>query len=199
MIEAIVSPEWEERYYSFDAHWADGEEMASMRNGSGDAYSIVFSSAGAFVRGLDHESDMSPAHTGFLWPGLVDAAPAVFAAQIREPAFSYAGVLDATFCLWRQRDDEAWKAGTIEFPTFSAPRTDPDGSSLMTILCTPGPASYLAFAADYYGVDIDPDAARQIWLLRPLDDGMVAAVNIDLTLADVRGDADEIGYPTARP
>jgi hypothetical protein len=33
--------------------------MASMRNGSGDAYSIVFSSHGAFIRGMEHESPMS--------------------------------------------------------------------------------------------------------------------------------------------
>jgi hypothetical protein len=46
MLDAIMSPEWEWRYYSFDSRWGPGEEMASMRNGSGDAYSIVFSSAG---------------------------------------------------------------------------------------------------------------------------------------------------------
>lgn len=198
MIETIVSPEWEQRYYSFDAHWADGEEMASMRNGSGDAYSIVFSTAGAFVRGLDHESEMSPGYTGHLWPGLVDTIPAEFAAQISEPAFSYEGVLNATFCLWRQPEDQAWETGSIEFPEFRAPRTDPDGSSIMTILCIAEPDGYLAFAADYYGIDIDRDAAQQIWRLHPLDDDLVAAVNVELTLADVRGDANEIGYPTAR-
>jgi hypothetical protein len=97
MIEAIVSPDWESRYYSFDAAWSPGEEMASMRNGSGDAYSIVFGPAGVFVRGFDHESPMSPARNGDLWPGLVDAVPAVFGAQVNEPAFSYDGRLAATF------------------------------------------------------------------------------------------------------
>lgn len=32
MLDAILSPDWESRYYSFNAGWADGEEMASMRN-----------------------------------------------------------------------------------------------------------------------------------------------------------------------
>ena len=33
---AIAEPEWEYRYFSFDAKWAKGERMASMRNGEGD-------------------------------------------------------------------------------------------------------------------------------------------------------------------
>jgi hypothetical protein len=46
-LDAMLSPEWEWRYYSFDAHWAPGEQMASMRDGSGDAWSIVFAFARA--------------------------------------------------------------------------------------------------------------------------------------------------------
>ncbi|MFE4802065.1 hypothetical protein ACFRFL_45945 [Streptomyces sp. NPDC056708] len=45
---------------------ADGEEMASMRNGSGDEYSIVFSAAGAYVRGFDHETPTRMATTANL-------------------------------------------------------------------------------------------------------------------------------------
>lgn len=82
MIEAIVCPQWAFRYYSFDAAWLPGEEMASMRNGSGDAYSIVFAPHGVFVRGLDHKSPMSPFASGGLWPGLVDSIPEVFSPQV---------------------------------------------------------------------------------------------------------------------
>src|SRR5215216_4423547 len=75
VLEAILSPDWESRYHSFDAAWSPEEEMASMRNGSGDEYSIVFSPAGAYVRGFDHESSMSPyAHEDHeLWPGVLDS------------------------------------------------------------------------------------------------------------------------------
>lgn len=39
-----------------------------MRNGSGDEYAIVFSAAGAYIRGFDHEAVMSPyAVTACLW------------------------------------------------------------------------------------------------------------------------------------
>lgn len=43
--------------------------------------------------------------------GLIDAVPAVFHAHINEPAFSYDGLLEATFCLWRQTDDVSWHTG----------------------------------------------------------------------------------------
>ncbi|MGW6505963.1 hypothetical protein ACWGCP_00065 [Streptomyces niveus] len=70
VLDAILSPERECRYYSFNSAWAQGEEMASMRNGSGDEYSIVFSTAGAYLRGFDHEAPMSPyANDGEVWPG----------------------------------------------------------------------------------------------------------------------------------
>ncbi|MFJ8870360.1 hypothetical protein ACIRD6_31970 [Streptomyces sp. NPDC102473] len=41
MLDAILSPGWESRHYSFNVGWADGEEMALMRNGSGDAFSAA--------------------------------------------------------------------------------------------------------------------------------------------------------------
>ncbi len=76
MLDAILSPGWESRYFSFDAAWAENEEMASMRNGSGDEYSIVFSAAGAYIRGFDHESPMSPYNDDDRdpWPGEVTLA-----------------------------------------------------------------------------------------------------------------------------
>jgi hypothetical protein len=196
MLEAVVSPDWASRYYSFDAAWADGEEMASMRNGSGDEYSIVFGSVGAFIRGFDHESPMSPANNdGHLWPGLVEGIPEAFTRQVNEPAFSYDGVLSATFCLWRQPDDSRWQTGTIDFPDFGGYREDPDGSAMIAILCSPGPDAYLAFASDYYETTLDPVATARVWALRPLDDATVATLNPDLTLADVQEDASAIGYP----
>lgn len=36
MLDAILCPEWQYRYYSFNAAWAVGEQMGSMRDGSGN-------------------------------------------------------------------------------------------------------------------------------------------------------------------
>jgi hypothetical protein len=60
VLDAVLSPSWESRYFSFDRRWAPTEELASMRDGCGNEYSIVFTPAGAFARGFDHESPLSP-------------------------------------------------------------------------------------------------------------------------------------------
>lgn len=51
IVEAIISPDWESRYYSFNNAWAPGQQMASMHDGSGNEWSIVFGTEGAYVRG----------------------------------------------------------------------------------------------------------------------------------------------------
>jgi hypothetical protein len=193
MLDAILSPEWEYRYYSFDSQWGPGEEMASMRNGAGDMYSIVFSAAGAFIRGFDHSSPMSPAVNDHqLWPGLVDSVPEVFIDCVREPAFSYDGLLEATVCLWRQRGDDRWRAGEIRFPDSD----DPDGADwLFAVLVDPTAIAYQTFAEDYYQHPVDIDAVREIHVLSPLTDDLVQRINPDLTLDNLTDDLAEIGYP----
>ena len=42
MLDAILCPEWDLRYYSFNARWADGEQMGSMRDGCGDDLFVHF-------------------------------------------------------------------------------------------------------------------------------------------------------------
>ncbi|MBB4752376.1 hypothetical protein BJ964_006537 [Actinoplanes lobatus] len=194
MLDAVMSPEWEYRYYSFDSRWAPGEQMASMRNGSGDTWSIVFSSAGAFIRGFDHESPMSPANNnGELWPGLVDRTPDVFSGCVAEPAFSFNGRLQATVCLWRQRSDDRWHAGDLAFPVDE----DPDGATrLFQVLVEGIPVAYQRFAEDYYETAVDLDAVSRFFALHPLTDDLVRRLNPDLVVADLAEDLAEIGYPS---
>ena len=42
LLDAILSPEWEYRYYSFNNKWSQEQQMASMRDGSGIEYFILF-------------------------------------------------------------------------------------------------------------------------------------------------------------
>lgn len=44
-LDAVMSPEANSRYFTFDPRWADDEQMASMRNGSGDDASVTFRTA----------------------------------------------------------------------------------------------------------------------------------------------------------
>jgi hypothetical protein len=165
-----------------------------MRNGQGDAWSIVFSSAGAFIRGFDHESPMSPAvNDDKLWPGLVDAVPEVFSTCVTEPAFSFDGMFEATVCLWRRDGDDRWHAGDIDFPDGD----DPDGADrLFAVLMDPTPTAYQRFAEDYFEQTLDHDAVREIFALRPLADDVVQRLNSELTMEDLADDVAAIGYPS---
>src|SRR5438309_1238962 len=89
MLDAIVMRDWEYRYYSFNCRWAEGEQMASMRNGEGDGWYCGFGVGGAFLKGFDHESEMSPwsKESSKVWPGVLDSVPEAFKAFSTEPAF----------------------------------------------------------------------------------------------------------------
>ncbi|WP_454314857.1 hypothetical protein [Streptomyces phaeoluteigriseus] len=197
MLDAILSPDWESRYYSFNANWAEGEEMASMRNGSGDEYSIVFSAAGAYVRGFGHEAPMSPyGHDGEPWPGVIDDVPDVFKSLVQEPAFTDEdGVPVVTACLWREETDDQWHHGTIDFPSH---RVDPDGTTgLFPLLVDRSPEAFQRYAEDCYEVSVNLGAVSDLYALRPLTQELVSSLNAEVTLADLAQDISEIGYPQA--
>ncbi|MGW4890992.1 hypothetical protein ACWEQL_01800 [Kitasatospora sp. NPDC004240] len=194
MLDAMLSPDWSSRYFSFDTRWSPTQEMASMRNGSGDEYSIVFAQAGVYIRGFDHESPMSPYAEGEVWPGVVDSVPEEFRSCVDEPAFNDDGIPTVTACLWRGPADEQWQTGEIDFPEGHA---DPDGSDwLFGLLVDRSSEAYAGFARDYYEIPVDLDAVRHVCALRPLTDDVVRALNAELTLAGLAEDIAEIGYPT---
>ncbi|MDL5202373.1 hypothetical protein [Streptomyces sp. ALI-76-A] len=208
MLEAVLSPEWDDRYHTFDAHWAPGEQLASMRNGSGDEFSIVFSAAGAYIRGFAHESPMSPYVNDGPWPGVLDDVPGVFRAYVEAPAFTDEdGLPLVTACLWRATGDEAWQSGTaVEFPTSdrgddacgTGTGDDPDGAEyLFRLLVDRSPEAFQEFAEDYYDVPVPLAAVRHVCALRPLTDPVVTALDPDVSLDALAKDIAEIGYPTS--
>ncbi|MFG3000292.1 hypothetical protein [Streptomyces sp. NPDC048340] len=195
MLEAALSPEWGDRYYSFDARWSETESMASMRDGSGDEYSIVFSTAGAYIRGFAHESAMSPYVEDGPWPGVLDEVPGVFRSCVEEPAFSDEdGMPVVTACIWRETGDDVWRTGTIDFPETAA--GDPDGAGcLFQLLADRSAEAFQRWAEDYYETPVDLEAVRHVFDSRPLTDTIVNALNSDIALADLEKDIAEIGYP----
>ncbi|MFI7006428.1 hypothetical protein [Streptomyces sp. NPDC050145] len=198
MLDAVLSPEWDSRFYSFDAHWGEGEQMASMRDGVGGEYSIVFSAAGAYVRGFDHESLMSPwarMSTPKVWPGVLDDVPDEFRPYVVEPAFcDKGGIPTVTCCLWRGVGDAAWQTGTIAFPEEGD--GDPDGANvLFELLVDRSPEAYAAWASDYYETPVDVGAVRTLLGQRPLTAEVAEILNPHVDFADLAEDVVEIGYP----
>jgi hypothetical protein len=197
VLDAIMSPDWDSRYYSFDARWSPTEEMASMRDGSGNDYSIVFSPAGAYARGFDHESPMSPYRVTppVAWPGLFDGVPEAFRHYVTEPAFGNPdGTPRVTVCFWRTAADAGWRAGGAA----PLPAGVEDGESaewLFDVLTDGRPQAYQQFAEEYYEAAVDIEAVRHVYALRPLTPSVVAVLNPDVDLAALGEDLAQTGYP----
>ncbi len=197
MAEAIVNPGGEGRHHIFNRSWSQTEELASMRNGSGDEFDIVFSAAGAYVRGFAHESPLSPYHQRDdyePWPGVVDAVPAAFQRYVHEPLFTDEdGTPVVTVCLWRHAVADRWETGDIDFPEG---HPDPDGTTgLFGLLTRPEPEAFKTFAEDYYETAVSLEALRHIYDLRPLDQAVIAMLSPLAPVTDVVQDALAIGYP----
>ncbi|MFD6354124.1 hypothetical protein [Nocardia tengchongensis] len=178
MLDAILSPDWESRCYSFDSKWGEGEEVASMRTGSGDDWFIVFSGAGVYGRGFDHEAPNAPQ--------VLHAVPAVFEMHVGEPAFAdHDGSPRATLCFWREATDTEWGVAVA----------DHGGHGLFELLIEGTPQAYQRWAEDYYETAVGLAEVEHVYALRPLTPAVVARLNPELEPADLEGDIDEIGYP----
>lgn len=183
MLEAILSPEWEMRYFSHDAHRALGEHMASMRNGSGDEYSFTITPHGTYGRGFDHESALSPytRQPPRPYAGLLDVVPDVLRDAVVDPAFVLGNVPSVTLTLWRLDGDGAWSHGEVR--DVEPPSGDDGGTWLFDEL-DGKPETYVAFATAYYEVPVNLSAVTHVFQHHPLDEAVVRALNADLRVGD---------------
>lgn len=183
VLDAILCPEWEYRYFSFNADWAPGEKLASMRNGEGDDWLIFWNAHGALLKGFVHDAPMAD---GCPWPGVLDKVPQEFQNFLDDHAFSR----QTTFCLWRRPSDPSWCSGEIAYPDHP----DPDGTSLLRFL-DGDPATYRRWGEEYFGARIDPRAVEHIYRHDPLSPFVVRALNREVSLEELGDEIEQIGYP----
>ncbi len=162
--------------------------MGSMRNGSGDDYFILFTAAGAAIKGYAHEYPM--ASPGAPPTGMFDGFPAGIEEFLTEPAFT---MENTTFCLWCLNGGE-WSTGPVQFPHE---HDDPDGSEFLLELLTGAPEQYQEYARDYFEVDVPLSTIKSIYAHERLTEAMVQALNPETCLNDLAADLAEIGYPVA--
>jgi hypothetical protein len=184
MLDAILCSEWDSRYYSFNGAWGPGEEMASMRNGEGDDWFLLFDPAGAAIKGFAHEL----ADGSSFARNIQHQVPADLSSFLDEPAFS---MQRATFCYWRKSDDASWNK-VSGFPSD-------DGASDLLALLFSGPSGYKEWAEHYYEMPVALDAVIAIFSHRPLDDSLVLSLNPDADLDFIHTEAQEIAYPCVAP
>jgi hypothetical protein len=189
VLDAVICPEWEGRYYSFDARWSRSEQMGSMRTGSGDGFFALFTADGCFLKGFAHKSPMSPhvRQPPTVWPGVLEGVPPEWNSALKEPAFM---MEDTTFCVWRGRDEDAWHHGPVDFPAGE----DPDGSASLLRLLTGEPHDYARWAEEYYERPIPIETVEHVYRHEPLTEQVVRALNRRLKLRDLAAVVKDIGY-----
>jgi hypothetical protein len=189
-LDLIMSPEWDYRYYSFNASWSRSEQMASMRNGSGDEWWLVFHAEGwAALKGLGHESEAWSAQGERLSAALQGVVPSDLGDFSKEPAFAWEYTSFAYFYL---PSNERWcRANDLTaFATLDGGEDD-----LLYHLCG-DPSDYATFAEDYYERTVPASAVAAVFDHKPITDELVLSLNPDTTLEEISNELHgEIGYP----
>ena len=173
-LDAMLMEDWESRYYSFNHAWDKKakQRMASMRNGSGDDWFIVFEPDGVFVKAFWHEYPREDVAK------IYDGLPNKLLPQLKEGAFS---MEDVTFGGWH--DGETW--------TLRG-NTKPMRDELEMLIGAP--AAYRAYVAAYLDVDVPADAIAHVLAGNKLDAKLVGRITTERTIAELKDDLAEIDY-----
>lgn len=159
--------------------------MASMRNGRGDDWFLLFGKANAALKGFAHESGI--AKTDYA-KRIQSEVPQSFSSFLSEPAFS---MESATFCYWRSANDSTWSKVSVGVDGTSVD----DGSAALLAHIIGSPVAYKDFALDYYEEEIPVRIIQAVYDFKPLTEQLVVILNPSLTVADAVSLANEIGYP----
>lgn len=182
-LDAVLSPEWQFRYYSFDAAWAPGEMLASMRDGEGDRWVGLICPAGIVIIGLSHESSAFRPGDPHEW--IFRDLPEAFRDNAqREPAFD---ALNASFCLWCMGGQ--WACGT-------PPRGIDDGSADLMSILNGDPLQYQAFASEYFEVSIDLEDIAAVYRHAPMTASIARRINPEVDVDSLMKELRSMGYPT---
>jgi hypothetical protein len=183
VLDAILSPEWEYRYYSYNATWSKKEECFEMRDGQGDQMLILFRDEGCIINGFAHECKQ-PDKTE-----LTKGLPAIFKTFMFGETVKAIGT---TFCLWLL-DSESWQMGEVKHHD--------NGSEEMLAIFDGKAQRYVDWATEYFegsykekGIPLA--TVKQIYAGKPLARKMVLTMVDDVD--DWKGlerDLKEIGYP----
>jgi hypothetical protein len=163
-LDAIVSPEWEYRYYSYNPEWGEGEEAFEMNDGEGDQMLVLFRPDGCVINGYGEGFDEP------VMEEITRGLPAIYHEFIfGEPINS----IGTTFCLWTNEQGQ-WQTGELT--------TDEDGSDEMLSILDGDPQTYVAWAQEYYEPETLPesgislDAVRQVYAGEILTREIVLAI-----------------------
>lgn len=173
LLDAILCPEWDYRYFSFNAHWNkdNNEQMASMRDGTGTEYFILFSPQGVVGKLLVLETQLENSTSA------LNQVPDVFQSFKTEPAFD---LENASGFFWYEFSKHEW------YQVPSTLQSEPL-EYLQSDL-----SYYYNWAIDYYEREINYSVLEQVANNLTINAEQLAILNPDLILSDLQPDLDEI-------
>ncbi|MCD1118610.1 hypothetical protein [Chryseobacterium turcicum] len=182
VLDAILSQEWEYRYYSYNNKWSDHEEFFEMRDGSGDQMLVLFPQNHCVINGFAHEYKQQDKQK------LTTNLPSIFNEFIfGEPVNS----IGTTFCLWTT-EQKNWQTGQLE--NFE------DNSEEMLNIFDGNPQTYIDWATEYFedrykesGIPLE--TVEKIYSGQTLTKNMVLSIVEELEdWEQLETDLNEIGY-----
>jgi hypothetical protein len=188
MLDAILSPAWETRFYSFDSQFNEGEELASMRDGRGAEFYACFSTYGCLLKGYAPNAIVAKLPSiavGEHYRGLPNALVHTMHIPALHPQ-------QVTFCIWRSMTDKVWHRNCIPLPVGA----DPDGSAALLGLLDGQAESYMTWAEAYYRRPVPLSAVEAIYEHQPLKPQLLLQLNPNISPSDLADDIHIIGYPT---
>jgi len=218
-LEAIICPDWEYRYYSFQKDWSENQEFCEMRNGQGDQMLIIFNGNETCINGFAHESEMNgwknvpkEEKKSFIdklfgtkketkteliqeiQKGVVDELPKVFTEFVfGEPVKS----IGTTFCIWQTGKDENWQIGNVNLPKDDYK----DGSNDLLKLLDGKPLTYKKWAEEYYEENFEDNELKlelveKVFKKTEITKELAKEINPELEdFEKLESDLNEIGYP----
>jgi hypothetical protein len=164
VLDAVLCPEWEYRYYSYDPAWdvSKGQRLVSMRDGSGDEWFLLLTPTWAALKGLAHERLSHCRSAGELLGDLPEALRADFG---EEPAFT---ITHATYLGW-------WDDGSRSWTVRSGGAHDGAEEHLEVVLG--GPEKYQVWAQEYYETSVDLGLVQKVFCEERLTRDEVSRLN----------------------
>lgn len=183
VLDAIFAPDWEDRYYSYNSKWGEGEECFEMRNGSGTEMHVLFLEGGCAINGFVPEC--VPHSKSSLTKNL----PKMFQEFIYgEPVNS----IGTTFCLWTTGSHK-WHVGALG--------QESDQSEEVLRIFGNSIEEYISWASDYFsdvaetGDEFNAAVSKIFRGVTLTDDIVSKLVDVEIDWEQLEEDLKEINYP----
>jgi hypothetical protein len=184
VLDSILSPEWEDRYYSFNNSWDKDVALSTIRNGSGDHLFSVFCPNGCLVKGFDHEASSNLFNTmqPHTWEEILNFVPFDFRKYLGEVSLIPE---ETTFCIWRNFQDTSWNSIPMNF-SF--------GSRELLLMLNANEQEYHKWAEEYYETTIDIKIIEHVFARKVLNQDTLLNINNQLVTEKLYQELQEIGY-----